>query len=80
MSYILDRHQKLLNADPFLAQKVFQSISIQALLPEFPSDRATMIQHLWDELFQLNMLFCKQADEISADVIHEFELRDREGG
>lgn len=60
--------------------RVFQNIHIRLLLPNFPSDEASKIQHLWDELLQLNLLFCKPGKELSSDTIEDFEHRTRQWG
>ena len=60
--------------------RVFQNIRIRFLLPEFSSSEASKIQHLWDELLQLNMLFSKPGEELSPDTIESFERRARQWG
>ena len=59
---------------------VFQNIQIRLLLPEFPTSEASKIQHLWDELLQLNMLFSKPDEELSPDTIESFEHWARQWG
>ena len=59
---------------------VFHNIHIRLLLPNFPCNEAGKIQHLWDELLQLNMLFCKPGKELSPDAIEGFERRARQWG
>lgn len=60
--------------------RVCQNIHIRLLLPNFPCSEASKIQHLWDELLQLNMLFSKPAEELSLDTITDFERRARKWG
>ena len=60
--------------------KVFHNIKVRLLLPNFPCNEASKIQHLWDELLQLNMLFSSAADDLSPAVIDTFECRAREWG
>ena len=60
--------------------KVFHNIKVWLLLPNFPCNEASKIQHLWDELLQLNMLFSSAADDLSPAVIDTIECRAREWG
>ena len=57
--------------------KVFHNIKVRLLSPNFPCNEASKIQHLWDELLQLNMLFSSAADDLSPAVI---ECQAREWG
>ena len=58
--------------------KVFHNKKVWLLLPNFPCNEASKIQHLWDELLQLNMLFSSAGDDLSPAVIDTFECRARE--
>ena len=57
--------------------KVFRNIKVRLLLPNSPCNEASKIQHLWDELLQLNMLFSSAGDDLSPVVIDDFECRAR---
>ena len=58
--------------------KVFHNKKVWVLLPNFPCNEASKIQHLWDELLQLKMLFSSAGDDLSPAVIDTFECWARE--
>ena len=60
--------------------KVLRHICIVGLLPRFEVTEAEKIQFLWDELLQLNFIFCKPAKELSIPDIVIFESRARTWG
>ena len=60
--------------------KVFQNIKIRPLLPTFPEDTASQIQHLWDELLELNKLICLPASHLTSATIESYEQRARQWG
>ncbi len=60
--------------------KLFAAIKIQELLPTLPEDEVSGIQHLWDELLQLNRIFSKRPEELSLVDIDKFEHRARQWG
>ena len=58
--------------------KMASRIKIRELLPNAGADVCWKIQTLWDDLLELNMLFSKQTDEITEDIISEYERKSRE--
>ena len=62
--------------------KVFEHIEIHTLLPSvLPSEcDVDKIQHLWTELWLLNMEICKPASELTTEVIERYERRARQWG
>ena len=60
--------------------KLFRNIDIRTLLPNISDNKCQQIQHLWDELLQLNLTISKTAAELSNNCIAEFERRARNWG
>ena len=60
--------------------KVFENIQIRSLLPTVAEDTTSRIQHLWDELIELNKLICLPASQLTTTTIKVYEDRARQWG
>ena len=60
--------------------KVFQSVNIATLLPSLSDSVVLKIQRLWNELLALNTTFSKRPEQITTQVITQFEKDARQWG
>ena len=73
--FYVGRNSKVLKCRPLTGPetlKVFKNIKIQLLLPNLPFSTAGKIQHLWDELLEINMFLSLPSESLSTQVITNF--------
>ena len=73
--FYVGRNSKVLKCRPLTGPetlKVFKNIKIQLLLPNLPFSTVGKIQHLWDELLEINMFLSLPSESLSTQIITDF--------